>query len=472
MGAIRCCLVVFAIGLSSWQSEFAIADEALALKAAVGKVDITPEPGLRLWGYGNRATPATGTAEPLMARALVLESGDLRAAIITLDLGRTPDDPLLEQLRERTTATCGVDKLFVTASHTHQAPTLESYDGEPNEYAQQVVDQLVQLVARCAEQLQPVRMKVGTTTADFAHNRRRYLPDGRVAMQWRNAGREATREVDREVTVVRVDRMDGSPLGVLYHYACHPVVLGPDNLQYSPDFVGAACGYIDEKLSTVSLFLQGACGDINPYLDKTPVSEGGLEETRKMGQELGELVVEAAREAESVPGGTAPLRWEQQTIPLQVRWDMQRPEVRRMFSQAYGARFDRYLAPQLVDGEIDATLTTLILGDEVALVGMPGEVFVQFQLDLKQQSPIAKTLLVGYTNGYHAYFPTIRDAALGGYGGKTATYVAVGSGERLTDEALISLYRLSGKLHEVPQASDFELLEWEALSEEVQGTAK
>ena len=46
---------------------------------------------------------------------------------------------------------------------------------------------------------------------------------------------------------------------------------------------------------------------------------------------------------------------------------------------------------------------------------------------------------MGYTNGYHAYFPTIRDAAAGGYGGKTATYVEPGAGERMTNEGLVTL---------------------------------
>jgi hypothetical protein len=92
---------------------------------------------------------------------------------------------------------------------------------------------------------------------------------------------------------------------------------------------------------------------------------------------------------------------------------------------------------------------------------MPGEIFVQFQTKLKQESPVPNTLLVGYTNGYHAYFPTIRDAAAGGYGGKTATYVEPGAGERLTDDALITLYKLSGQLHDVPRAQDFKLLEYD-----------
>ena len=82
---------------------------------------------------------------------------------------------------------------------------------------------------------------MGRGTADLAHNRRKFLPDGRVAMQWRNAEREPTEPVDREYAMIRLDRADGSPLAVLFNYACHPVVMGGDNYQYSADYVGPAC---------------------------------------------------------------------------------------------------------------------------------------------------------------------------------------------------------------------------------------
>jgi hypothetical protein len=88
---------------------------------------------------------------------------------------------------------------------------------------------------------------------------------------------------------------------------------------------------------------------------------------------------------------------------------------------------------------------------------------VQFQTAIKTRSPVANSFLVGYTNGYHGYFPTIRDAAAGGYGGKTATYAEPGAGERLTDEALITLYKMTGQLHDVPRPEDFKLIEYDAV---------
>ena len=71
------------------------------LMLGVAKIDITPEPGLRMWGYSNRTEGATGTLDPLHARAFVLKNGDSTVGIVTLDLGRTPEDPLLDGLCQR-----------------------------------------------------------------------------------------------------------------------------------------------------------------------------------------------------------------------------------------------------------------------------------------------------------------------------------------------------------------------------------
>jgi neutral ceramidase len=431
------------------------------LRAGVAAANITPEPGFWLWGYSNRTHGATGTLDPLMAKAVVLALGDRKVAIVALDLGRTPEDAVLARVREHTRARCGVADLFVTASHTHHAPVMENTPDDPNPYGDRVGDAIEKIVCQAAGELAPVKVGVAGGEADFAHNRRKFLLDGRVAMQWRNAEHEPTEPVDRQYTVIRLDREDGSPLAVLFHYACHPVVMGGDNYHYSADFVGPCCAAVEKDLKTTCLFLQGACGNLNPYLDKTPLNQGGAAEARKMGEALGALVTKTAREAKPVKAAMPVLQFVARTVPVRTRWDLNDAEVRALLSKAYGPRFDKYLSRMIKDNTVPCTLTALVINSEVALVGMPGEIFVQFQTALKQQSPLPHTLLVGYTNGYHAYFPTIRDAAAGGYGGKTATYVEPGAGERLTNEALVTLFKLADQLHDVPREQDFKLLDYD-----------
>ena len=203
--------------------------------------------------------------------------------------------------------------LFVTASHTHHAPALEATPEKPNPYGEMVGDKIAEIVCRAARELVPVRIGVGRGVADFSHNRRKFLPDGRVAMQWRNANHEPTEPVDNEYAVIRLDRADGSPLAVLFNYACHPVVLGPDNYQYSADYVGPACEVVEEAIKAKCLFLQGGCGNINRYMDKTPIADGGIEAMRGMGRGLGELLVKTARETSTSPPAHASLKFESPT---------------------------------------------------------------------------------------------------------------------------------------------------------------
>jgi hypothetical protein len=454
-------LMAMLVGLAAASGLNAAVAEEATLMAGAASVDLTPEPGQRLWGYSNRAHAATGTLDPLMAKAVVLKVGSQSVAIVALDLGRTPEEAVLARARDRTIRECGIANLFITASHTHSAPNLESTPDSPNPYAERVGDQIADCICRAAKELVPARIGVGRGTADFTHNRRKRLPDGRIAMQWRNAEREPTAPLDKQYAVIRVDRLDGTPMAVLFHYACHPVVLGPDNYQYSADYVGAARSVVEDELKATCLFLQGACGDINPYMDKTPLDQGGVDEMRKMGRGLGELVAQTARGIKTAAPEHPSIQFEARQVPVRVRWDIDDPEVRGVLGKVYGPRFDNIIAKTITNNRVPCTLTTLLIDGDVALVGMPGEIFVAFQTAIKTRSPVKDSFLVGYTNGYHAYFPTLEDAALGGYGGKTATYVEPGAGERLTDEGLITLYRMTDKLHDAPRPEDFKLLEYD-----------
>src|SRR5260370_28738536 len=96
-------------------------------------------------------------------------------------------------------------------------------------------------------------------------------------------------------------------------------------------------------------------------------------------------------------------------------------------------------------------VTTLLINQDLACVGMPGEPFVEFQMQLRAKSPLPNSFLLGYTNGYFAYFPTIAAAVRGGYGADSTVVPAeAGTGERMLNTGLISIYELLGKLSEQP----------------------
>ena len=55
------------------------------------------------------------------------------------------------------------------------------------------------------------------------------------------------------------------------------------------------------------------------------------------------------------------------------------------------------------------------MGDELAIVGLPGEVFAELGLDLRARSPFPHTLVLGLANEAIGYVPTRRAYDEGGY---------------------------------------------------------
>ena len=316
------------------------------LEAGVATVDITPEPGLTLWGYSNRDARGDRHARSADGQGGCAAFGrPLGGDRLARSWAARPRTRCWKKFASEPRSECGIDNLFITASHTHHAPAMESAPDSPNPYADKVGDAIAEIICAAAKDTVPVRIGVGRGTADFAHNRRKFLSDGRVAMQWRNAEREPTEPVDREYATIRLDRADGSVLAVLFNYACHPVVMGPDNYQYSADFVGSACAVVEEKLKTKCLFLQGGCGNHQPLHGQD--AAGPRAASRKCGRWAAAWAScwpRRPRDTKTAVPAHPSIKFEARQIPVRFRWDLQDPQVREVLSKAYGPRFDNYLA--------------------------------------------------------------------------------------------------------------------------------
>ncbi|MBN2311202.1 MAG: neutral/alkaline non-lysosomal ceramidase N-terminal domain-containing protein, partial [Candidatus Hydrogenedentes bacterium] len=210
--------------------------------AGVAVRDITPEPGIPMWGYSERTGPSTGTLDPLHAKAVVFRAGGQTAAIVALDLGRVPLKASCDRIRAAAQS-AGVDQVFLAASHTHHAPAMEM-EGAPH------VDAIEKAIIACIEEaaagVRPARLGLGRATFDVSHNRRILTRDGRCIMLWRNAERRLTRPIDHEAGLVKIEDADGQLMAVLVNFACHPVVMGPDNREYSADYPGEMARIVKE----------------------------------------------------------------------------------------------------------------------------------------------------------------------------------------------------------------------------------
>jgi hypothetical protein len=428
-----------------------LALHAATLRAGVAKTDITPATHEVMWGFEDRLAPAESTLDPLFARILVLEAGTQRLAVVALDLGRSFGEPSLDRLRDSARKSSGISCLLVSASHTHSAPIIkDEYATEPPAWEQRALERISTAITEAAGHLEDAKIGAATGSVYIGHNRLPLRPDGTFGWFERNTTMLPTAPVDPTVTVLRVDRSDGSPLAVLVNYACHPVVLGPDNRQYSADFPAAMNRTIEDALGgrVLSFFLQGAPGDINPYHAVTPLQEDAIKKRDWTGQRLGAEAARVAKEihTESVPAPSIDFR--EETLNFKLRWSQEK----------FQAGLLKFLGPKTLDlmgspirPVIESRVTAVLINHQIAIATVPGEPFVDFQTNWRDRCPAPTALFFGYTNGYHGYFPTISATSRGGYGAASAsTWVEPGAGERIVDWAVIKTYEMFGKLSDLP----------------------
>lgn len=425
------------------------------LRVGAASRDITPASGIPMWGYADPGRVAEGVRDPLRARAVVFRAGGIAVGLAVLDLGRVPPPAVCQRLRESARAV-GVDSLVLAATHTHSGPVMEEPDLG---HMKGIADGVIEALAEADGRARPARVGVARAEIDIGFNRR-VIRDGHCFMKWRNEERAANpgAPIDREAGILSFACAEsGAPIATLVSFACHPVIFGPDNRRYSADWPGEMCRRVAASHGGECLLLQGATGDVNPYLDKTPLDRGADEDVHSEGGRAAEAVMEALSRLRSVQPGAPSVAYREESVRVGSRFDLSDPAQRKLVRSVYGPYFERYIAD--LPPDLAVPLGTLVLSGRLAVAFLPGEVFVEHQLDLKRRSPLRDTFLCGYANGYHAYFPTVRDVAYGGYGASTMSYVGLGAGETLVTRATLAIGELSGALRPFRTPEDFALRE-------------
>jgi hypothetical protein len=178
-----------------------------------------------------------------------------------------------------------------------------------------------------------------------------------------------------------------------------------------------------------------------------------FEAMKGVGKEFADAVLAALPGIETVAASAPAVESGEKSVFVGTRWDLTQPTNKEFFKKQYGELFELY-APKLT-ADLSVPVSVVVLNGQLALLGMPGEIFVDYQLALKQNSLVKNTLLCSYTNGYFLYFPTIKGAAAGGYGGLEATLVGLGAADKLMAEGQAEIGRLSGKFHAICTDEDF-----------------
>jgi hypothetical protein len=424
---------------------------AATLKAGVASADITPPPGkYRVLSSGKIGL---SVRDPLYAKVLVLEDGDTRVAIVSLDMTYAFPPEMFDPYRASLQRDGGIGFVVLNASHDHNAP--ESFwdtaqvasDAELRDmpWNTEAMNKIYAAIIEAHAGAVPVRIGFGYGQSTIGTNRRLVTPKGVRTLGRTVADKVPVEPSDHRVGVLRIDRQDGTPLAVVVHYACHPVVLmTPQTTQFSADYVGEMRKDVTARIPghPEVLFWQGAAGDQNM---RDRITGTGEPEVKSYGHELANAVVSAAEKIKT--SDQEGLSYRTETLTFSSRWPPQVLEMQRRPEHSCDAHwFQEAYRPQY-----SSPVGSLILGKKLALAFLPGEPFIDYQFELERKSPLADTWLLGYCERGFGYLPTIRAATQGGYGSNDSeTLLSVGAGDIMIAHAAMQIAEQSGLLYNLP----------------------
>jgi len=427
------------------------------LRAGAAQVEITPQLGTHLSGSVGQFRPAAEILDPTYARAIVLERDGRRTCILTLDttfvtreysarirqaaagMGFSPDAVMVHSLQHHSTPSIGhfmLDEDFEGVPQECQ--WLRGSDAEYNEFA---TARAIEAIRRAVASLGPASVGAGSgIEGRMAFNRRAVQQDGTVFMPlggWKPPlGPVQIRYIegptDPEVGVVCLRDQSGLVLATMLHYTCHPVhVFRRPIPTVSADWPGAWASAMGRRCGEecVSCVLNGACGNINPW---NPFDHDDPNDHVLMGDTLADT---ADRVISLIDfQDDAVLDWETLRLQIPVRElpEDQLERSRRVLEEHPEpvwtddtrtlTEWQWMEAAQLMsvhlfqrrEPVLDYEVQVLRIGD-VAIVGLPGEPFVEGQLRIKMASPARLTYVAHAVNQYVGYIGTKEAFARGGH---------------------------------------------------------
>ncbi len=270
---------------------------AADFRAGASAVVITPALGTPMAGYYS-PRGAEGVHDDLYAKAIVLESGGTRVALVSLDLITTPRD-LVEDARaaiEKATSIPGA-AVMISATHTHTGPLLagrgkrESALGGDSDLARTYREGLPVKIAEAVRladaNLQDAKLSVAHgQESSIAFNRRFHMKDGTVG--W-NPGKnnpnilKPAGTIDPDVPIISITTADGKPLAAYINYAVHLDNVGGAKVSADMPATVAHCLSEYQGPDYVTLYTTGCCGDINHIDVNWSQPQKGFENAARMG---------------------------------------------------------------------------------------------------------------------------------------------------------------------------------------------
>ncbi|MEJ7692736.1 neutral/alkaline non-lysosomal ceramidase N-terminal domain-containing protein [Daejeonella sp.] len=477
-------IVVFILVINSTLLSANTSIQTAEFKVGAAKTKMTPPRGSIIGdSYGIKISD--GVHDDLYIKTLVFEHRGLKVAFITLDAVSLPH-MLVMKSRELIHIQTGipVNNIVMNATHAHAGPQMNplfwNVVGGPaklksQEYTLKLPDLIVASVKLAVSKIEPVRVSIGSVQENtISYNRRFLMKDGSYKTNPGRANPNIVRPagpIDPSLSIVYFESLDKRPLAILANFALHVAIVGGN--QFSSDFPGVMSELIGKVKGeeVVTIFTNGASGNIN-HVNVSDIDQlAGFEESRRVGTILAGRVLAALPSLRSIEINSLAAKNQTVNLPIfrvtgqnDVNWARgviaNYGTNRSAFADVVSAwkildlaKYQGGLAqrhqstttvPLTADGSaLESEISVIALGDEIALVGFPGDAFTELGLGIKLNSPYPLTIVNEQSgNGTISYMPNKKAFFEGQYEVNSARY-SPGGGELLVDaaiETLISIF--------------------------------
>ncbi|MCI0435274.1 MAG: hypothetical protein L0271_16780 [Gemmatimonadetes bacterium] len=437
------------------------------LRLGTASVKITPPVGVPMGG-SYRTRLSDGVLDDLHAKALVLEQDGVRVALVACDLVSL-SEPVVTEARRLIRQATGLaeSRVMLSATHTHSGPLIAgrgSRDlafGAEMEVHKQYMAWLPPKIARsvqmAASRMRPARVAAALgEERSVSFNRRFLMKDGTVG--W-NPGRmnpnivRPIGPIDPDLHVVYFDSPDGKqPLATYVNHALHVAVTSGS--KFSSDYAGRIARLLGEIRSPemLTIFTIGAAGNVNHINVRNGAQLGGAVESARIGTILAGTVLRTFDHLEPVSADPIQFRSEIVNLPLAPIQPGEVETARAISARVGSANPPAFLelvnAFKVIDvaardgRPLEAEVHVITLGNQLAFVGLPGEIFTELGMAVKRASPFAHTIVASLAGSSLGYIPNRKAYPEGNYE-PTSARCASGSGEMLVDTAT----RLLAEMH-------------------------
>jgi neutral ceramidase len=450
-------------------------------KLGAAKTGMTPPKGSIIGdSYGIRVSE--GVHDELYIKTLVFEQAGQRVAFITLDVISLPHLLVMKSraLIHKQTG-IAVNNIILNATHLHAGPQMNplfwdavggSAKLKSQEYTHKLPELILESVKSAISKIQPVHVSIGNVQeTSISFNRRFLMKDGTFKTNPGKLNPNIVRPagpIDPSLSMVYFESLDKKPVAILVNFALHVAVVGGNN--FSSDFPGVMSDLIGKVKGeeVVTVFTNGTSGNIN-HIDVSNSNQlSGFDESQRIGTILADRVLNALNSLR--PISITSLKAKIQVVNLPVFKVVEKLEmiwakdVISKFGKPKGSGFaDVVSAWRILDlvkykGGLDtrhnstttvpltddgsalrSEVSVITFGDQMALVGFPGDAFVELGLGIKLNSPFPFTIVSEQSgNGTISYMPNKKAFPEGQYEVNSVRYSS-GGGESLVDAALETL---------------------------------